>query len=80
MIVQLLTALFILSYFVFSAVTVYFVFIGKRVADAQDFIGKLIWWHGCAVILVLICVCVGSLSLITANVIVNAMSIQVLLW
>ncbi len=63
LIMNLIVGLSILLYMGFTATTIYLVVVGKRTHD-MDWIGRLLWYHGMAWILIMICTVIASLSIV----------------
>ena len=76
-IIDAIVALFILSYFVWSAFTVYFVMIGKKVESGATLIGKLIWYHGITLVFLMIGIAGLTAALLLSKYLYVAMRAQI---
>ncbi len=63
-ILQTAASLCLFSYFVWAAFTVYFVMIGKKVEAGATIVGKLIWYHGLAVVFLMVGIAGLTMSLL----------------
>lgn len=71
--VYLSIGLYSVLYFAFTLYTLYIVSIGKRNPE-QKIVGKLIWYHGIAWILVMMGTAIVTLSFVFASFLLSTMS------
>ena len=80
MIVQLLMGLSIMLYMSFTAYSMYMRIIGKKpVGEIKNIVSDIVWWHGTAWVIAMPLIAVMTLSIIFANFIMNALSIEILI-
>jgi len=74
-----IVALCIFGYFGWAAFSVYFVMIGKKVEDGATIVGKLIWYHGLAMVFLMVGVAALTMSLLLSKYIWAVMGTKILI-
>lgn len=76
-IVDTIVALFIFGYFLWAGFTVYFIMIGKKIESGATVIGKIIWYHGYAVIITMVVVVALTSALLLSRYLWFAMRFRI---